>query len=112
MRASARLLSFSLSKRRAISPFSQKRAPTTPKPSHYLRSSASEKEIFLVGTSHVSKRSAQETEDTIRLIKPDVIAVELCEERLDQLKEQMKEEGDGKKERENKSFLRDFLWQS
>ena len=109
MRASARLLSFSLSKRRAISPFFSKARSYYSQTVAHLRSLASEKEIFLVGTSHVSKRSAQETEDTIRLIKPDVIAVELCEERLDQLKEQMKEEGDGKKERENKSFLRDFF---
>ena len=104
MRASARLLFYSFQAARDLSLFLKSALLLLPNRRTFVRSTASEKEIFLVGTSHVSKRSAQETEDTIRLIKPDVIAVELCEERLDQLKEQMKEEGDGKKERENKSF--------
>ena len=82
----------------------------------HLRANASQNEIFLVGTSHVSKASARETEDVIRLIKPDVVAVELCKERLEQLKEQMREEeeeenkdGTKKKQKREGSFLRDFL---
>jgi len=63
----------------------------------HLRKNDEAREIFLVGTSHVSKASARETEELIRLVKPDVIAVELCEERFEQLKEQMKED---KEERE------------
>ena len=40
----------------------------------------------------MSKASARETEELIRLVKPDVVAVELCEERFEQLKKQMKED--------------------
>ena len=63
----------------------------------HLRKNDEAREIFLVGTSHVSKASARETEELIRLVKPDVIAVELCEERFEQLKEQMKEDKEEEK---------------
>jgi pheromone shutdown protein TraB len=77
----------------------------------HLRKNDEAREIFLVGTSHVSKASARETEELIRLVKPDVVAVELCEERFEQLKKQMKEDKEEKtkKTKKKRSFLGDFL---
>lgn len=43
------------------------------------------KEIILVGTAHISKESIKLVEETIETEKPDVIGVELDEERLHQL---------------------------
>ena len=63
----------------------------------HLRKNDEAREIFLVGTSHVSKASARETEELIRLVKPDVVAVELCEDRFEQLKKQMKEDKEEEK---------------
>ncbi len=37
-----------------------------------------DKDIYLVGTAHVSQKSVTEVEQTIRAIKPDAVAVELC----------------------------------
>jgi pheromone shutdown-related protein TraB len=44
------------------------------------------KEIFLVGTAHVSKASADLAEQVIRQVKPDSVAIELCEPRYQSLK--------------------------
>jgi len=43
-------------------------------------------EVFLVGTAHVSKRSAQEVRDMINVVKPDVVMVELCSGRAARLR--------------------------
>ncbi len=43
------------------------------------------KEIFLVGTAHVSRESVDLVGDVIELEKPDVVAVELDEQRYDSL---------------------------
>lgn len=43
------------------------------------------KEIILVGTAHVSKASAIEVSDTIKEMQPDVVAIELCQGRFDNL---------------------------
>ena len=40
------------------------------------------KTIFLIGTAHVSRHSAQLVEDTILEQKPDTVCVELCATRL------------------------------
>ncbi|MEA3254992.1 MAG: TraB/GumN family protein [Candidatus Altiarchaeota archaeon] len=39
------------------------------------------KEIFLIGTAHVSRESVDLVRTTIEEVKPDVVAVELCEQR-------------------------------
>lgn len=39
------------------------------------------KEIYLVGTAHVSKQSVEDVKLTVELINPDTICVELCESR-------------------------------
>lgn len=40
-----------------------------------------EKEVFLVGTAHVSRRSAEQVKEIIDLVRPDAVCVELDEQR-------------------------------
>lgn len=40
-----------------------------------------EKELFIVGTAHVSKESVEDVAKTVGLVDPDTICVELCESR-------------------------------
>lgn len=49
-----------------------------------------EKEIFLVGTAHVSKNSAREAKELIEQEKPDSVCVELCSARYNSIKEKKK----------------------
>jgi pheromone shutdown-related protein TraB len=42
-----------------------------------------EKEIMIVGTAHISKSSVEETRQAIEEFKPDVVAIELCQNRYD-----------------------------
>ena len=46
-----------------------------------------EKEIILVGTAHISKKSVELVKETIEKENPDTIAVELCQQRYNQLKQ-------------------------
>jgi pheromone shutdown-related protein TraB len=39
------------------------------------------KTIYIVGTAHVSARSVQDVRDTVAAVRPDTIAIELCEPR-------------------------------
>jgi len=39
------------------------------------------KEIFLVGTAHVSRESVEDVKKTIQTVKPDSVCIELCEPR-------------------------------
>ena len=43
------------------------------------------REIYLIGTAHISEKSAQLVEETIRELKPDTVCVELCDARLEAL---------------------------
>lgn len=43
-------------------------------------------QIFLVGTAHVSKASAEEVRDMIRLVRPQAVMVELCPPRAAHLR--------------------------
>jgi len=45
------------------------------------RVSVDGKEVFLIGTAHVSKESVELVRETIEKESPDVVAVELCEQR-------------------------------
>lgn len=45
------------------------------------------RQIYLVGTAHISKESAEIAENLIRELKPDEVAVELCASRFRSLKE-------------------------
>jgi hypothetical protein len=38
--------------------------------------------VYLLGMSHVSKKSVQQVKDLVRAVQPDVVGVELCRERL------------------------------
>lgn len=45
------------------------------------------KDIYLVGTAHISQASVQLAEETIREINPDSVAVELCDSRYQSLRD-------------------------
>ncbi len=42
-----------------------------------------DKEVYLVGTAHVSKQSVDDVRRTIQEIKPDTVCIELCQGRYD-----------------------------
>ncbi len=46
-----------------------------------------DKEIYLVGTAHISHKSTELVESTIGEIRPDTVAVELCDPRYQSLKD-------------------------
>jgi pheromone shutdown-related protein TraB len=46
-----------------------------------------DRKIFLVGTAHISHKSADLAEEMIRSLKPDSVAVELCESRYDSMQD-------------------------
>lgn len=48
--------------------------------------------IVLIGTAHVSEKSVAEVKSVIRSLKPDIVAVELCEERSNALEGNAQEE--------------------
>jgi pheromone shutdown protein TraB len=50
-----------------------------------LRNMHTGAEIYLVGTAHVSKRSAQEVREVISLVRPHTVLVELCPARARRL---------------------------
>lgn len=45
------------------------------------------KQVFVVGTSHVSAESAQQVREVIRGIQPEAVLLELCDERARQLEQ-------------------------
>jgi pheromone shutdown-related protein TraB len=47
--------------------------------------------LVLIGTAHVSEKSVADVRTTIRNLKPDIVAVELCRGRYDSLKGNIKE---------------------
>ncbi len=48
------------------------------------------KKVYIVGTAHVSDESVKQVEETIKKVKPEAVAVELCEHRYKALKEEKK----------------------
>jgi len=42
-----------------------------------------DREIFLIGTAHVSEKSVKLVKETIERVNPDIVAVELCKQRYD-----------------------------
>jgi pheromone shutdown-related protein TraB len=48
------------------------------------------KEVYLVGTAHVSEKSVDLVEKTIRDVNPDTVAVELCKQRHESLFQEKK----------------------
>lgn len=57
-----------------------------------LRSAVSSREIYLVGTAHVSEKSAREVRELVRLARPQAVMVELCAERLRSIRDKIEEE--------------------
>ncbi|MFH1055113.1 MAG: TraB/GumN family protein [Candidatus Altiarchaeota archaeon] len=47
-----------------------------------------DKKVILVGTAHVSDESVKAVEEAIETYKPDAVAVELCEQRWDALRQE------------------------
>jgi pheromone shutdown-related protein TraB len=50
-------------------------------PAQVRRITLGDKEVFLVGTAHVSERSIRDVRETIEAVRPDVVCVELDETR-------------------------------
>jgi pheromone shutdown-related protein TraB len=69
---------------------SKKEEDTKKQDSMITNISINGKEIFLIGTAHVSRQSAQLVEDTIHEHTPDTVCVELCATRLASLKDKDK----------------------
>lgn len=53
---------------------------------HIKKIESGGKTIYLLGTAHVSKQSAELAEQLIEKIRPDAVAIELCSPRFDNLK--------------------------
>ncbi|KAG0620270.1 hypothetical protein M758_4G203300 [Ceratodon purpureus] len=51
----------------------------------YLRNPTNGAQVYLVGTAHVSAKSAEQVREVINQVRPDKVAVELCEERAKNL---------------------------
>lgn len=43
-------------------------------------------QVFLIGTAHVSRNSAEEVRELIRVVRPTAVMVELCESRARRLR--------------------------
>ncbi|MCD6492689.1 MAG: TraB/GumN family protein, partial [Archaeoglobaceae archaeon] len=50
------------------------------------------KEVIIVGTAHVSKKSIEEVEEIIEKTEPDAVAVELCSKRYQSLVQEKQQE--------------------
>jgi pheromone shutdown-related protein TraB len=55
--------------------------PDTQLPQSVLRTTLDGRDIYLVGTAHVSKASVDDVRVTIAAVKPDTVCIELCEGR-------------------------------
>ncbi|MFN3527584.1 MAG: TraB/GumN family protein, partial [Candidatus Altarchaeaceae archaeon] len=52
--------------------------------------SKGDREIYLIGTAHVSRQSVEEVKNFINNENPDAVCVELCEQRYNALKNKEK----------------------
>ena len=57
-------------------------------PASVQRLAIDEREVFLVGTAHVSPQSVRDTKEAIETLEPDTVCVELCEARYQNLENQ------------------------
>ena len=57
-------------------------------PASVQRLEIDEREVFLVGTAHVSPQSVRDTKEAIETLEPDTVCVELCEARYQNLENQ------------------------
>lgn len=54
-----------------------------------LRSLSNGDEVYLVGTAHISKKSAEEVRSVIRAVRPDTVFLELCDARAAAMRSKM-----------------------
>lgn len=52
----------------------------------YLANDKSDREVYLVGTAHVSERSAEDVRRAIEYVQPDCVMLELCEKRAQRIR--------------------------
>jgi pheromone shutdown-related protein TraB len=80
---------------------------STSLPETVKQTSVNGKEIYLVGTAHVSKQSIEDVRRAIQIIQPDTVSVELCESRYRNIidREQWKKTNIVKVIREGKAML-------
>ncbi len=57
-------------------------------PASVQRLELDEREVFLVGTAHVSPQSVRDTKEAIEALEPDTVCVELCPARYENLENQ------------------------
>lgn len=54
----------------------------------YMRDTGSGREYWIVGTAHISKRSAEQVQQIMQRVRPDSVMVELCEGRARRMQEE------------------------
>lgn len=74
----------------------------------YLRDPASNRELFLIGTAHVSKKSAEDVRRIIRLTCPHFVLLELCDARLRVMRQKMRQDKN-KREKETSEEMGDAV---
>jgi pheromone shutdown protein TraB len=60
----------------------------------YLRDPNSNREVYLIGTAHVSQQSADDVKELIDLVKPSCVMIELCPARADRIRKEGSEAAD------------------
>ena len=55
----------------------------------YLRNLSNGDEVYLVGTAHISRKSADEVRHVIRSVRPDTVFLELCDARAAAMRRSM-----------------------
>ena len=63
--------------------------PPVPETMSYLRNLRNGDEVYLVGTAHISRKSADEVRNVIRSVRPDTVFLELCDARAAAMRRSM-----------------------
>ena len=65
-----------------------------PETMRYLRNLRNGDEVYLIGTAHISRKSADEVRSVIRSVRPDTVFLELCDTRAAAMRRSMSGESD------------------
>ena len=65
-----------------------------PETMSYLRNLRNGDEVYLIGTAHISRKSADEVRSVIRSVRPDTVFLELCDTRAAAMRRSMSGESD------------------
>ena len=68
--------------------------PPVPETMSYLRNLRNGDEVYLVGTAHISRKSADEVRNVIRSVRPDTVFLELCDARAAAMRRSMSGKSD------------------